>query len=456
MTEFEKIFLISLILIVVCEFVFLPLYYALKWKMTYAAACKELYVKGLFGTFKQDFKKGFKSFSSEFKKVVKVLYNGVCALIDFFKPPKEKHPYKEELDCGFRMVLADYTFAPMIPDITYHYELPSRISIGVYCKSEITPEVSQELVWHCTAVYQRYLECNGLPFKYTAIPNVIDNKMELNIFYCEYPEEYPLYSMACRQATYINVERTCPPLPEQLAVKTNDIVLGYKFKNWQSSGQVAPILWDKRACHALVSGGTGGGKTIYVKMLLEQFLAQGASVCVCDYKNYGDYRACSGSYAVGDDCDAMLKQFCDDFNKVRQSGVTDGTKHVLIFDEWGSFTASKSKREFDDLMKMISPLIMLSRVYNYSIVLVSQRFGATDNLVGNLKEQFGIKVFMGAEISTQSATMLFPNSEIDKSARLQEYCGYISTPTTDLEVIITPKVDVQALDRRIKQLSSKT
>lgn len=63
---------------------------------------------------------------------------------------------------------------------------------------------------------------------------------------------------------------------------------------------------------------------------------------------------------------------------------------------------------------------------------------------------------MGAEISTQSATMLFPNSEIDKSARLQEYCGYISTPTTDLEVIITPRVDVQALDRRIKQLSSKS
>lgn len=455
MTKFKLCLLVFLIVFDVLVFTLCPLHYAKTFGIAYLEACRELYVEGLFGTFKRDFKKGFKSFCSEVKKVAKVIYDGVCAFIEWCKPPKEKHPYKEELDCGFRMVLADYTYAPMIPDITYYYELPSRISIGVYCKSEITPEVSQELVWHCTAVYQRYLDCNGLPFKYTVIPNIIDNKMQLDIFYCEYPEEYPLYSMACRQATYMNVERTCPPLPEQLAVRTNDIVLGYKFNSWQSSGQVAPILWDKRACHALVSGGTGGGKTIYVKMLLEQFLAQGASVCVCDYKNYGDYRVFHGSYAVGDDCDAMLKQFCDDFNKVRQSGVTDGTKHVLIFDEWGSFTASKSKREFDDLMKMISPLIMLSRAYNYSIVLVSQRFGATDNLVGNLKEQFGIKVFMGAEISTQSATMLFPNSEIDKSARLQEYCGYISTPTTDIEVIITPKVDVQALDRRIAKLSSK-
>lgn len=266
MTKLEKIFLIILVVVVVCEFAFSPLYYAWKWKMTYAAACKELYVEGLFGSFKQDFKKSFKSFCSEFKKAVKVLYNGVCAFIDLFKPPKEKHLYKEELDCGLRMVLGDYTFAPMIPDITYHYELPSRISIGLYCKSEITPEVSQELVWHCTAVYQRYLDCNCLPFKYTVIPNVIDNKMQLNIFYCEYPEEYPLYSMACRQATYLNVERTCPPLPEQLEVKGRGVVLGYKFDNWQSSGQVVPIMWDsKRANHILVSGGTGGGKTVYVK-----------------------------------------------------------------------------------------------------------------------------------------------------------------------------------------------
>lgn len=458
MTEFEKIFLISLILIVVCEFVFLPLYYALKWKMTYAAACKELYVEGLFGTFKQDFKKGFKTFCSEFKKVAYVLYDGVCAFIEWCKPPKPKHIYKEELDVGLRMVVADYTYAPMVPEIVYHYDQPSHIGIRLYCKSEVTPEVSQELVWHSSAVYQRYLECNGLPFDYTVIPNIIDNKIELNIFYCEYPEEYPFYSMACRQATYLNVERTCPPLPEQLEIKGRGVVLGYKFDNWQSSGQVVPIMWEpKRANNILVAGGTGGGKTVYIKKLLEQLLVEGASITVCDYKNFNDYGAFRGdSYAVGDDCDAMLKKFCDDFEKVRQSGVTDGKRHVLLFDEWGSYTASKSKKEYDELMKTITSVIQQGRSFLYTCILCSQRFDATDTLKGNLKEQFHIKVFMGASISTQSAISLYPNSEIKKSARLQEYCGYISTPTTDLEVIITPKVDIQALDRRIEQLSSKT
>ncbi len=458
MSKFDKIMLIISSVFCFCSFTLSPLYYAIKNKMTYAAACKELYVVGLFGNFKQDFKKGFKTFCSEVKKALIVIYNGVCAFIEWCKPPKEKHPYKEELDCGFRMVLADYTYAPMIPDITYYYELPSRISIGVYCKSEITPEVSQELVWHCTAVYQRYLDCNGLPFKYTVIPNIIDNKMQLDIFYCEYPEEYPLYSMACRQATYMNVERTCPPLPEQLEVKGRGVVLGYKFDNWQSSGQVVPIMWDdKRANNILVAGGTGGGKTVYIKKLLEQLLVEGASITVCDYKNFNDYGAFHGdSYAVGEDCDAMLKKFCDDFEKVRKSGVTDGKRHVLLFDEWGSYTASKSKKEYDELMKMITSVIQQGRSFLYTCILCSQRFDATDTLKGNLKEQFHVKVFMGASISTQSAISLYPNSEIKKSARLQEYCGYISTPTTDLEVIITPKVDVQALDKRIAKLSSKT
>ncbi len=451
MSKFELILLVVSIVLCVCSLTLSPLWYARKHNISYVAVLKLIYIEGLFKGFKED----FKGFLPMCKNVAGTLYNGVCVLIEWCKPPRLKHIFTDELDCAFRTVLAEYTFAPMVPDIIYYYDVPSRISISLYAKSVITPEVAQELTWHIQSVFQRYLDASMLNMEYTVIPTVIDNKITLTVFYGEYPEEHPLYSMACRQATYMNIERTCPPLPEHLAVKINGVALGYKFDTWQSSGQVVPVMWDtKRSPHALISGSTGGGKTIYMKILLEQLLEQGAEVCVCDFKNFGDYRAFRGAYAVGDECDTMLKQFCDDFEKARQSGVASNKRRVLIFDEWGSYTAIKTKREFDDLMKMISPLIMLSRAYNYSIFLISQRFNATDNLAGNLKEQFGVKVFLGAEISTQSASMLFPNSEIDKSARLQEYCGYISTPTTDLEIIISPKVDIQALDKRIEKLSS--
>ena len=452
MSKFELLLAIILLTISFMAIVGVLVWYARRNNITFVAACKVLWYVGFIGAFKD----AQNTVVPLCKETVSVMYKGICAFIAWCRPPTPKHLYTEDLDCGFRMVLGEYTFAPMIPEIIYHYDRPSHISIGVYSKKLITPEISQEIVWHCSSVFQRYLDGNGLQFQYTVIPNVIDNKMQLDIFYCEHPEEYPLYSKACRCATYMSIERTCPPLPEELEVKGQGIVLGYHFDKWKSSGQVVPILWEvDRACHILVSGCTGGGKTIYVKKLIEQMAEEGSAISVLDYKNYGDYRAFKGEYYVADECDMALKKFCEDFDKVRTNGGTgDGKHHILIFDEWGAYTASKTKREFDELMKMISPLIMLGRAYKYSVCIVSQRVTVND-LIGNLREQFGVKVFMSSSISTSSATMLFPNSEWDKSQRLEEYCGFLSTPKSDLDIIITPKVDVEALDRRIEKLSSK-
>jgi hypothetical protein len=103
---------------------------------------------------------------------------------------------------------------------------------------------------------------------------------------------------------------------------------------------------------------------------------------------------------------------------------------------------------------MLSNLVFMGRSYGYHIILVAQRFDA-DIIRTNLRDQFGVKVYMGSGISQQAATMLFPNSEVDKSVRLEPYCGYISTPKVDVAVMITPKVDITALDRRLKALCRK-
>lgn len=452
MSKFELVILVVLSVFNVSMLVFGPLYYAIKWEQTYLDTCKEIY-----GFMFKDIKKDFKAFIAMSKKVAKVLYDGVCAFIDLFKTPPDKIFFDDAFEYAMRRVLAEYVFAPFIPDIVYFYNLPSRVIISLYTKSIISPETTQEIVWHVQAVFQRYLDSLGIHIEYVVVPYVIDNKIDICILYCEHANEYLLYKNACRQATYMNVERTCAPLPEQLVVKTNGVVLGYDFSKWESSGQVVPIMWDMaKAPHMQVSGITSGGKSIYTKQILERLLELGAIVSIADFKGFGDYKSYKGNYAICDKCDDLLRQFCQDFENAKANGGNaDGRYRVLIFDEWGSYAAGKSKKEFDELMSMISSVIQMGRAYKYSVILISQRFDATDTLKGNLREQFGIKVYMGSTISTQSASMLFPNSEIKKSERLQEYCGYISTPTTDLEVIITPKVDVEALDRRIEKLSSK-
>ena len=315
------------------------------------------------------------------------------------------------------------------------------------------PDVVQELVWHTQAVFQRYLTAHNLCFEYTVVPRSVDNKISICIYYCEYTTEYAQYKATCREAIYLSIEQTCPPLSEQLSTKENGIVLGYSFSKWQKSGQVVPILWDlQKAPHAIVGGPSGSGKSVYTLWLTEQMLSQGFDVCICDYKGFGDYRSFRGSYATGADCDELLRRFCDRFDSARKTGSTDGKPVAMIFDEFTAFAMSKSKREHEELMQLLSGVFLMGRSYNFHLILVSQRFDA-DALKTAYREQCGVKVHMGASISQQSATMLFPNSEIDKSSRLQEFCGYLSTPQQDLEIIITPKFDLTALHKRISRLS---
>ena len=387
------------------------------------------------------------------KKVCVALWNGVCWVVTWLTPPPLKHIFGEDLDVALRAVVADYVYAPFLPEVLYRFALTSCITISVYAQHLATPEVVQELVWHTQAVFQRYLTAHNLCFEYTVVPHSVDNKIRICIYYCEYATEYAQYKATCREAIYLSIEQTCPPLPEQLSTKETGIVLGYSFNKWQKSGQVAPILWDlQKAPHAIVAGPSGSGKSTYTLWLAEQMLSQGFEVCICDFKGFGDYRSFRGSYATGADCDGLLRRFCDRFDSARKNGSTDGKPVALIFDEYFSFSAGKSKREYEELMQLLSSVFLMGRSYNYHLILVSQRFDA-DALKTAYREQCGVKVHMGASISQQSATMLFPNSEIDKSTRLQEFCGYLSTPQQDLEIIITPRFDLAALHKRISRLS---
>ena len=401
---------------------------------------------------------GGKAFRQEVLPLVKKacvsLWRGVCWFVTWLTPPPPKHIFGEDLDVALRSVVAEYVYAPFLPEIVYRYTLTSCISISVYTQHLATPEVVQELVWHIQAVFQRYLAAYGLYFEYTVIPRSVDNKITICIYYCETPAEYIQYRTTCRQAMYLSIEQTCPPLPEHLAVKDTGIVLGYSFSKWRKSGQVAPILWDlQKSPHAIVGGPSGSGKTVYTLWLAEQMLYQGFDVCICDYKGYGDYGSFRGSYATGTDCDNLLRKFCCHFDSARKNGTAAEKPQAIIFDEFFSYSAGKSKREYEELMQLLSGVFLMGRSYNFHIVLVSQRFDA-DALKTAYREQCGVKVHLGASISQQSATMLFPNSEIDKSTRLQAFCGYLSTPQQDLEIIITPKFDLTALHKRISQLSS--
>ena len=375
------------------------------------------------------------------------------AFWEYLKPTPPKHIFDPGLYQEIFEIVKDYAYAAFQPVINVVYTpAPSYLYVSFYTRSTISEETAAEITWHIESKFREYQEIYGLCFDSTAIPYVMNNLYEVRLYYAEHPAEHPFYRAVCRQAMLLRADPEFRPLLESDVPPSTDLVLGYRYEPWRDSGQIVPIVWDMAmAPHALVCGPTGSGKSIFLKALLEKLLLAGADVTICDFKGFGDFRGFVKDYAEGNDCFATMMAFCDAFERDRAAGKRREQRKFLLVDEVGSLVASLSKKEADELMRRLSSLIFLCRIYNYSVLFASQRVMASE-VPTKLTEQMNVKIHLGPSISQQSAVAFFPNSGIDKSVRLPPYCGYISTPKADCDVLITPKLDIPALDRRLKAL----
>lgn len=434
----------------------------IKYDIPIKDSLRKLWKEGYLEAFKQ----AWTNFIPVTKKVIgeiwKYIKERVPGIVKRFKEKFKAKPVRINycslfLYLSLKGVAKDYAYNLFPTEIYPAYaEQPPHIDVSFYTKSAITEDDEAEIIWALRAKFKDYMRIfHRIDCPCFAVPNVLDNYIGVILYYCVLPEDYPAYNNRCNQIMQMRSTPAFRPLTEADLPKTSDFVLGYRYEKWTTTGQVVPIIWNVAAApHIMVSGPTSGGKSVYIKILLSQILATDASVCLCDYKGQSDYRGLLKDCSIGDQCDARLTQFCADFEKARELGEEDVWK-ILVFDEFGSFAASKEKKEWEKLMKTISSVVFMGRSYKYSIVLISQRFDA-DTIKTSLREQFSVKVYMGPTISQQAATILYPNSEVDKSTRLPPCCGYISTPKTDLDTIILPKVDIPALDRRLKALGENT
>lgn len=231
---------------------------------------------------------------------------------------------------------------------------------------------------------------------------------------------------------------------------SNSIILGYSATSWQSAGLKEPLIWEtEKVPHSLISGTTGGGKTVLAQSIVNQLLDLKSDISICDFKAGGDWDGIVENYGEYIDCDRVLDNFycsfCDTIQKKRYE------EKYLLFDEFSSYAMAKDSKDFKALMGKVSHLAFMGRSFGYHLILISQQFNSKV-LDTAIREQFGIKIYMGSTISTESATMLFPNCEIDKSVHLPRFCGYISMPERDLETIMIPYIEKP---ERLKKLLIK-
>jgi len=138
----------------------------------------------------------------------------------------------------------------------------------------------------------------------------------------------------------------------------------------------------------------------------------------------------------------FYESFVDAINKKMK------TEKYLIFDEFSSYALSKDSKEFKELMSKLAHLAFMGRSYGYHLIFISQQFNSKV-IDTSVREQFGVKIYMGSTISTESASMLFPNCEIDKSIHLPKCCGYVSMPEKEIDIIQMPYIQDPKL---LKQL----
>ena len=222
--------------------------------------------------------------------------------------------------------------------------------------------------------------------------------------------------------------------------------LGYSHDMWLE-GIKSPYIWNtNKVPHTLISGITGGGKTVLSQTVVNQLLKEDCEVYIADFKAGGDWNGIVDRYADYVECDLLLNDFYEKFcNTIKVKGHKES---FLIFDEFSSYALSKDTKEFKDMMSKVSHIAFMGRSFGYHLIFISQQFNAKV-LDTAIREQFGIKIYMGSTISTESATMLFPNADIDKSIHLPRFCGYISTLETELDIIQIPFIEEP---KRLKEL----
>lgn len=193
-----------------------------------------------------------------------------------------------------------------------------------------------------------------------------------------------------------------------------------------------PLNLDiKSHCHALITGSSGSSKSYALLTVLGYLLQDNPRIKVtfCDFKNSEDFRFLNGykHYYSGNDCYEGIMNYYETFCKARIEGH-NSTRYLLVVDEYPAFInylTMQDKRDktkkANDILAVISEILMLGRGINFGVWLVTQRPDSTMFANGS-RENFMVVLGLG-RISKEMKGMIFVGEELpDKVYKQGEGC----------------------------------
>ena len=375
---------------------------------------------------------------SPYNFITVLIATGVCALVAFLYPRfchdrLKQLMHRQKLA---RMVLENKWYeAQTVQDGGFFTDLPSGGS-------------QEKILWFPKIYYRMekgllHIRCEITLGKYQDQLLTLEDKLESGL-YCEltdktlhdgYMEYTLLYDMIANRITI-----------DEVRAEHGGLRL---MKN---------LVWEYDALpHALICGGTGGGKTYFILTVIEALLRTDAQLYILDPKNadLADLGTVMNNvYHTKDDMIACINAFYEGMAKrsrdmKQHPDYKTGENYAylglppcfLVFDEYVAFMEMLGTKESIGVLSQLKKIVMLGRQAGYFLILACQRPDAKYFSDG-IRDNFNFRVALG-RMSELGYGMMFGNDVkkrfFQKRIKGRGYCDTGKSVIMEFYTPLVPK-----------------
>lgn len=216
------------------------------------------------------------------------------------------------------------------------------------------------------------------------------------------------------------------------------------------------LVWEYDALpHALICGGTGGGKTYFILTIIEALLRTNAVLYILDPKNADladlgtvmdkvyykkeDMIDCVNAFYDGMVARSEAMKLMPNYKTGQNYAYLGLAPHFLIFDEYVAFMECLNTKESIAVLSQLKKIVMLGRQAGYFLILACQRPDAKYFSDG-IRDNFNFRVALG-RMSELGYGMMF-GSDVKKKFYQKRIKGrgYCDIGTSVISEFYTPLV----------------
>ena len=372
---------------------------------------------------------------SPYNFIAILIATGVCALVAFL--------YYRFCYDSFKKLLHRQKLARMELENKW-YEADTVQDSGFF--TNLQSRSREKIVWFPKIYYQMdngllYILCEITMGKYQEQLLSLEDKLESGL-YCEltdktlhdgYIEYTLLYDMIANRISI-----------DEVIAENGGLRL---MKN---------LVWEYDSLpHALICGGTGGGKTYFLLTIIEALLRTNADLYILDPKNadLADLGTVMGNvYHTKDDMIECVNAFYEgmvtrseemklhpNYRTGENYAYLGLAPQFLVFDEYVAFLEMLTTKESTALLSQLKKIVMLGRQAGYFLIVACQRPDAK-YFGDGIRDNFNFRVGLG-RMSELGYGMLF-GSDVKKQffQKRIKGRGYCDVGTSVISEFYTPLV----------------